>query len=260
MLLQSPLILEWNNAASVFEDPIETHVGLVMLTHQLGFFDILPLYVILMGAAPLMVICNRWAPWLLLPASLLLYAVTLTIGFNIPTWPVEGRWYFNPFAWQLVFILGFLLAAPVGIGAFARKYRQMWRYLAVPILIGGAAASILDWSPDPLSLPQPRLFLMFDKTFESPARVIHLLALVAFIGGSFRFIVAFARPLTSFLSMLGRNSLNVFCIGSLLSLLAQFTRFGMGGGLSVDILVVIMGLACLSVTAWLSEWRERTKP
>ena len=44
----NPLILEWHNAAAVFQDPALAHIGLVLLTHQLGYFDILPLYVVLM--------------------------------------------------------------------------------------------------------------------------------------------------------------------------------------------------------------------
>ena len=51
-LLDNPLLLEWHNAAAVFNDPVETHIGLVLLSHQLGYFDILPLYVVLMLLAP----------------------------------------------------------------------------------------------------------------------------------------------------------------------------------------------------------------
>src|SRR5581483_8071605 len=42
MLMENPLLLEWHNAAAVFNDPVPTHIGLAMLTHQLGYFDILP--------------------------------------------------------------------------------------------------------------------------------------------------------------------------------------------------------------------------
>src|SRR5579872_5067519 len=44
--LDNPLLLEWHNAAAVFNDPVPTHIGLATLTHQLGYFDILPLYVV----------------------------------------------------------------------------------------------------------------------------------------------------------------------------------------------------------------------
>ena len=50
--LANPLLLEWHNAAAVFNDPVPTHIGLAVLTHQLGYFDILPLYVVLMLMAP----------------------------------------------------------------------------------------------------------------------------------------------------------------------------------------------------------------
>ena len=53
-LLDNALILEWHNAAAVFLDPALTHIGLVLSIHQLGYFDILPLYVVLtVVAAPL---------------------------------------------------------------------------------------------------------------------------------------------------------------------------------------------------------------
>ena len=64
-LLENTLILEWHNAAEVFSNPVNAHIGLVFLTHQLGYFDILPLYVMLMLAAPLVGLINAKIPlWL----------------------------------------------------------------------------------------------------------------------------------------------------------------------------------------------------
>jgi hypothetical protein len=63
--------------------------------------------------------------------------------------------------------------------------------------------------------------------------------------------------LTGPLSQLGRNSLNVFCVGSLLSLSGQIIRFLYSGSLAVDTIVVAVGVALLWLTAWLSEWRRR---
>ncbi len=260
LLLENPLILEWNNASAVFEDPVEAHLGLVMLSHQLGYFDILPLYVVLMAFAPIAVLVDRYFPLLLLPLSLALYAATLATGVNIPTWPVEGRWYFNPMAWQLNFVLGFALAAPHGLGGFVRRHRLAMRWVAAPLLLAGVTAAHYNWSPDPLSLPEPQLFLMFDKTYASPARVIETLALVALFGGLYPHIARWFGRATAFFSMLGRNSLNVFCVGSLLSLLAQFVRFTLGGGFGIDAGVLFVAVGCMYVTAWLSEWRDRARP
>src|SRR5689334_4902320 len=91
MWADNPLLLEWYNAAAVFHDPVPTHVGLVLITHQLGYFDILPLYVVLMVMAPGIALIDRFAPALLLPLSLALYVLTLAVPISIPTWPVEGQ-------------------------------------------------------------------------------------------------------------------------------------------------------------------------
>jgi hypothetical protein len=59
--------------------------------------------------------------------------------------------------------------------------------------------------------------------------------------------------------MLGRNSLPVFCVGSLLSLAGQIVRFVYEGYVSVDTVVVIVGVAIMALTAWFAEWRDRTR-
>ena len=69
-LTDNLLVLEWHNAAAVFQEPALTHIGLVLLTHQLGYFDILPLYVMLMLTAPALALIDRFARPLLVPLSL----------------------------------------------------------------------------------------------------------------------------------------------------------------------------------------------
>ncbi|MGH7004717.1 MAG: OpgC family protein, partial [Alphaproteobacteria bacterium] len=158
LVLQNPLLLEWHNAAAVFHDPVETHVGLALLTHQLGYFDILPLYVVLMLMAPAFALIDRYAPPLLLPLSLLLYGAVLAFQITLPTWPVEGQWFFNPLAWQIIFVLGFVLAKPQGIGGFVQRHLRWLRLASVPIVILGALIIWNEWWPDPTKVPQPALF------------------------------------------------------------------------------------------------------
>ncbi len=117
--LDQPYILQWHNAAAAFEDPVEAHIGLVLLRYQLGYFNILPLYVVLMATGPTIAAINRLAPRLLLPLSFALYLYTLVTGINLPTWPVDGNWFFSPFAWQFIFILGFVLSGPRGYSSFS---------------------------------------------------------------------------------------------------------------------------------------------
>jgi hypothetical protein len=258
-LLDNPLVLEWNNAAAVFYDPVPTHIGLALTTHQLGYFDILPLYVVLMLVAPFLAVVDRYARYLLLPLSLTLYAVVLTYRIIPPTWPVEGEWFFNPFAWQAVFVLGFVLAREDGVGGWTRRNITWLRFVAAPIVVFGAILVWNDWWPDPTTLPQPVLFFINDKTFETPVRLFQFLALAALFSGVFPWIYRYARWLADFLSMLGRNSLPVFCVGSLLSLSGQIVRFVYEGYVSVDTVVVVVGICIMTATAWLSEWRDRAR-
>jgi hypothetical protein len=259
LAFDAPFLLDWHNASAVFADPVRAHVGLVLLTHQLGYFNILPLYVVLMFTAPLIALTQRVGRRLLLPASLAIYLFALISGINLPTWPVEGTWFFNPFAWQFIYVLGFVLAGDDGLGAFARRYRKLLWRLAIPIILFGALAAIRSFSPDPINVPAPKLLFMFDKTFMSPARLLHSLALTAFFAGSFATIRLWLPHPSHFLSMLGRNSLNVFCAASLLSLAGQIFRFVYGGSVATDAFIVILGVLLMGLVAWASEWRERTQ-
>lgn len=252
----NPLLLEWHNAAAVFHDPVPTHVGLALITHQLGYFDILPLYVVLMLMAPGIALIDRYVPILLLPLSLALYLVTLAVPISIPTWPVEGEWFFNPLAWQLIFVLGFVIAREDGISVFVHRHMLPIRVVAVPILLFGLGIVLFDWWPDPTKVPQPKLFFIFSKTYNSPARIVQFLALIAVMSWTYPYMRRFAAPLVAYLSMLGRNSLYVFCVGSILSLSGQIVRFLYKGNIYVDTVVVICGITIMTITAWLPEWRE----
>ena len=105
---ENPLYLEWHNAAPAFSDPIQTTIGWVLLTHQLGYFNILPLYVVLLAISPVFILLARLSRIGALLLSFAVYLTTLVFELNLPTWPVEGAWFFNPLAWQLLLVLGFL--------------------------------------------------------------------------------------------------------------------------------------------------------
>ncbi len=269
-ILHNPLLLQWHNAAAVFNDPVPTHVGLAVLTHQLGYFNILPLYVVLMTMASIFVVIDRWAPALLLPFSLAIYLFVLSFRITLHNWPVSGTWFFNPFAWQLVFVLGFVLAkADYGIGRLARRAIVPLRIIGVPIVILGVLVPVYEWWPDPTHVPDPKLFFIASKAFVSPMRLIQFLALVAVFSLAFRYI----RKLTHFryirapigaliglFALLGRNSLYVFCVGSLLSLSAQVVRYVSHGSVGSDSAVVVFGIAVLAFTAWLAESQSRARP
>lgn len=259
--LDAPFLLDWHNVGAVFREPVEAHIGLVLLTHQLGYFNILPLYVVLMVGAPVVALIYRAMPASLLPLSLGLYVLTLSLGLNLHSWPVEGTWFFSPTAWQLIYVMGFLLAGrTTDIGAFARRHLPVLRWLSVPIIIAGVIIASTRFFPDLIALPHPNLFfIVFDKTFLSPDRLIHMLALCALFAGLYNTLAKWLPAFTRFLAMLGRNSLNVFCAGSLLSLCGQIVRFIYGGSVVTDVVLFSIGVAIMALIAWVTEWRSRSR-
>jgi len=257
LIYDAPFLLDWHNASAVFNDPVRAHLGLIALTHQLGYFNILPLYIVLMFIAPLVALAQRFAPQALLPVSFGIYAFALISGVNLTTWPVEGTWFFNPLSWQFIYCLGFVLAGADGLGAFARRHHEMLRRVAAPIVLAGAVVALMNFSPSPAAVPQPKLVFMFDKTFLSPVRLIHSLALTALFAGAFVTIRRLAPAPSKYFSMLGRNSLNVFCAASLLSLIFQIFRFVYGGRIATDAVIVVSGILIMGLVAWTSEWRGR---
>lgn len=258
-VFDNALILEWHNASAFFQDPAHTQIGLVLLMHQLGYFDILPLYVVLMLVAPLIALLDRFAKPLLLPLSLTLYFASLTVPFTAPTWPVPGQWFFNPFTWQAIFVLGFALSRDQGIGAFVRRHINIVRLISLPIVVIAAMMVWFSWFPDPTRLPEPKLLFLNGKSFLTPIRLLQFLALAAVFSAAYPRFAPYVPGLTRFLSSLGRNSLNVFCVGSLLSLAGQIARYLYSGSFVVDTIVVCVGIGLLWLTAWVSEWREQQK-
>ncbi|MFC6792328.1 OpgC family protein [Methylobacterium komagatae] len=260
LLLDNPLILEWHNAGNFFADPIQSVCGMALLTYQLGFFNILPLYVVLIGIAPIIVLIARVSRVLALGLSVALYLSSLILDWNLPSWPGEGTWFFDPLCWQLLLVLGFVLqdwsrTSP----AFVRWTRRLMP-LGVVIVLIGVVLSVFGIRPDPLMVPEPRLLFTFEKSYLTPARVVHFIGVLLAFSPIYALIAPRIGWIVGFLSGLGRNSLAVFSMGSLLSLIGQLVRFQTGGGLLVDMVVAGIGLVALGITAWFVEWRSRRAP
>ena len=56
LYLDNPLLLEWHNAGPFFSDPVRYSIGLVLLSYQLGYFNILPLYVAVLAMSPIFIL------------------------------------------------------------------------------------------------------------------------------------------------------------------------------------------------------------
>ena len=189
LILDNPLLLEWHNAGGFFADPIQTTIGFVALTHQLGFFNILPLYVVLLGIAPIFILIARVSRIAALVLSFGLYSASLVFEWNLPSWPGEGDWFFDPLCWQLLLVLGFVAQDLNQRSGTLRRWSQRLMPLGVVIVVLGIVLSVFDLRPDPLLVPDPRLVFSFDKTYLSPARLIHFIGVLLAFQGVYALIV-----------------------------------------------------------------------
>ena len=186
-----------------------------------------------------------------------LYGASLVFAWNLPSWPGEGDWFFDPLCWQLLLVLGFVAEDWNRRSPWLRTWSVRLVPLGIAIVVTGIALAVLEIRPDPLLVPEPRLLFTFDKTYLTPARLIHFLGMLLAFQTLYGVLAPRLGPVTGYLAGLGRNSLAVFSIGSLLSLAAQLVRFWAGGGVFVDVSVVGSGLIALGFTAWFVEWRSR---
>jgi hypothetical protein len=218
-----PDLIQAHGRSFVFGSPGDGLLGLALLSHQLGYFNILPLYVVLMLWAPVALALALRGPLLALTVSVALYAAARTFGLNLPNWPESGGWFFNPIAWQLVFTLG-LVSAILWRDGLPRPTPWLLMLSAATVagaaLIvtneGGLAPGLRDTATAHLDVAKQDLGL---------ARLIHFVALAYLVATATafgRFIApvvrgAFGKALQS----LGRNSLPVFAAGSLMSACGQ---------------------------------------
>lgn len=92
-----------------FEEPATALLGIVFLRHQLGYYNILPLYILLVFLSPFILFAVWRAPLISLAVSVAIYIVAQLPQVNLPSWPLPGLWAFNPFAWQFAFVAGMVI-------------------------------------------------------------------------------------------------------------------------------------------------------
>jgi hypothetical protein len=200
--------------------PANGLLGLALLSHQLGYFNILPLYIVLMLWAPVVLALALRGPLLALIVSIVLYTAARAFGLNLPNWPQPGGWFFNPMAWQLIFTLG-LVSAVLWRDGLPRPAPWLVTLSAVTVagaaLIvtneGGFAPGLRDTATAHLDVAKQDLGL---------ARLIHFVALAYLIAMATTAFGRFITPMVrgafgSAVQRLGRNSLPVFAAGSVLS-------------------------------------------
>ena len=253
------LIYEFN-VAGLVDHPMRTLIyGLLLESRPLNL-DILQLYIVLMAFFPLALWLMLRKPDLALAGSAALYFAARAFDWNLRSLP-DGEWFFNPYCWQLLFVLGAWFA-------FGGLERSRWLlkssilfYLAIAYLLFALVMTMAGRFPEFGDMLPASLFDAFnpnDKENLAPYRVLHFLA-AAFVvtrfihkdwpGLEWRIF----RPLIE----CGQQSLAVFCLGVFLSFAGHFALLLSWGSLLAQILVSASGIAIMTLAAYYISWSKR---
>ena len=262
--LENPMYYEYINLVPFAFEPFEAIWRALALNHHLIYLNILPLYIALLAGIPALVWLLERHPALALGASLALYGLANFTGLNLPSYPNDDGWFFNPFAWQLLFTIGFLM------GSRARKGvplpRSRWLVAGAALYAAFALVVIAPWTKLPLfetwGLVPGDLLAPMDKTTLSPWRLAHILALA--------YLVAmFVKPDAGWLRQAwargiiacGRNSLDIFTLGTILCFLGLFVMVEIGRDLLTQTAINLGGIALMVAAAnWLTRTKAQVKP
>lgn len=235
----------------------ETFAGVLLLSHQLRYFDILPLYIALFAMGPLIAWLARRSLAALLCSSLALYAATRIWGFGLPSWPGTGVWYFNPLAWQALFVIGYVCG--VKREAVARMMESRALLVAASIVLLVAFVAMLAGMPNERVHERTAVELAFwGKSSLGPARILHFLALALVVAHAGRFILPLFPLAWHWGSMLGRYAMPTFCLGALFSALGQIASVAGLRGIAVDAPFFLVSVSVLlAIVSFLRARRRR---
>ena len=236
------------------------------------YLDILPLYILLLASFPLIRFGMARSVAGTLVASFALYAAANLGHWDLPNLvdpATTAQWYFNPFTWQAVFVLGVAFAVWSRDGAAPMVRRPpaltalCWTYLLV------AFAALDAWRlwPAPFGTGFPgtafpfALFGNEPKSFVTPWRLLHVAALI-YLALTSPVLTSVARSrIARPLVACGRHSLFVFAVGCVLALFGRLVFRTVDVSLSTEVFVNGIGLTSMLLLGTLLEAnRIRTSP
>jgi hypothetical protein len=257
---ENPLYHEEMGIFDFLKQPDVALIQALLLKFKPANMDVLPLYIVLLlGFPPALWLLQR-QPTLALASSALLYALSWHFGWNLPAYP-KGSWWFNPFAWQLLFVLGAwcALGGAERIGPFIRSPYVL--ALAVAYLLFALYVA-MSWQFSALGAYIPKwlgeIMYPIDKINLDVLRIAHFLALAAL---TVRFVPVnwpglqsrWLRPAI----LCGQHSLEVFCVGIFLSFAGHFVFNEVSEAVYMQVLVSALGIAIMCAIAALIAWYRK---
>lgn len=242
------------NLLPFIRDPAGLLPALMSLTYVPNYFDILPMYIVLLALLPVMLAAERLHRWLPLLLIGLLWSAAQA-GLNLPAEPWSSRpWFFNPLGWQLCFFVGFFLMR----GSLPPPPKNRWLIslaLLIVIVTIPLAWTRIHAAIPPLHDAAAHLLFLTEKTRFGLLRMVHFLALayLAYLAAGddgHRLRGGFVRVIT----VVGQQSLAVFVTGMVVAQIIGL-YLDQAGRTAIPLLIAnLSGFAILIATAYLVRW------
>jgi hypothetical protein len=258
----NPLYTEEMGVLDFLKHPDVTIFQALLLKFKPVNMDVLPLYILLLAWFPPMLWLLLRAPSFALISSAVLYVLMWFFEWNLPAWP-SGTWVFNPFAWQLLFVLG----AWCALGGA----QNLARWINSPVVIGLAITYLvlafciaMTWYIPRLAVYVPKfvgeVIYPIDKTNLDVLRILHFLSLAVIT------VALVPRDWPGLKSRIlwpaivcGQHSLETFCLGVFLSFAGHFMFTEVSNRIFMHIAVSVAGIAIMVAIAAMLSWYKQAE-
>lgn len=209
-------VMEQMNFSPFFVETGTAILRLINLSYMPNLTDILPMYILFIGLFPLLWALLKISPYLALVASAGLWLWANITHNSLANYPEGMTWFFNPMAWQFMFVLG----------AFMALQRDKLRKVLCTRLVLGiclltiaiAFLAVAPWaqisSIADYRLVSAEFLTDDDKRHLSFMRILHFIALAIVM---WRMLPAESKfwknGLVKLISQCGRHALPIYCSG-----------------------------------------------
>jgi hypothetical protein len=253
----NPLYAEEAGILDFLRQPDITLIQALLLKFKPANMDVLPLYVVLLvGFPPVLWLLGRW-PTAALAISAALYGIGNYFDLNFPAYP-SGHWFFNPLAWQLLFVAG----AWCALTEVSWWHRVLHSRLTIALAIAYVLFSFgvtLTWHIPGFGRFMPKFLsdhiYPIDKTNLDVLRFAHFIALavitVYFVDRNWP---GLKSPLLRPAILCGQHSLEIFCLGVFLAFTGHIVLVEVSDRVSMQVAISALGIALMVATAALITW------
>jgi hypothetical protein len=237
-------------------EPLKTIVATPLLSFQAPLLDILPVYIVVLMAAPLMVWLVARSPVTLLCLSGLLWLFAGRFFPLVPTITYDVYWAFNPFCWQFLFAIGLCCGwrgRTGDLGIASPDTRRLLDFAASGFCVFSLMVMISVSVPE---LDGPAAKAMWDLYTGLNKQCLDIWRIADFLTSAYLIarLVSVSAPWLDtqparWVRTMGIFSLPVFAFSTLLSFYGKLITESMGSGVAIDAAVSMAGIALMIVYA-----------